>query len=77
MTLACSGTRRDLPNLDSRINKTPWSQSMSARSSLIASPILNPLATRSPINVWNVAALSGEAIEQWTWSSSASMSPME
>jgi hypothetical protein len=51
MLLAARGTSRDLPNFDSRINSTPWAQSTSPRSSLIASPIRIPLAASSPIRV--------------------------
>ena len=46
-----TGTSRDLPNFDSRISSTPVDQSMSARSSLIASPIRSPVAASRPIRV--------------------------
>ena len=49
MTLSCSGTSRDLPNLVSRMCSTPSVQSMSSRSSLIASPMRRPAAASSPI----------------------------
>ena len=77
MPVGCNGTSRDFPNFDSRISSTPWAQSTSVRSSLIASPIRSPLAVSNPISVSYVAARNGDMIVWRAWPMSASTSVVE
>jgi hypothetical protein len=64
---------RVLPNFDSRIISTASVQSMSARSSRIASPTRMPVTASSPISVSCVAA--GIGVSCRAWAIRASMSP--
>jgi hypothetical protein len=54
-----SGTRRDLPNLVSRIVSVPARGSRSSRSSRIASPTRSPATASRPMSVVYVAAPNG------------------
>ena len=64
---------RVLPNFDSRIVSTALVQSISARSSRIASPTRIPVTASSPASVSCVAA--GIGVSRRAWAINASMSP--
>ena len=59
MVVAFTRTSLVLLNFDVRTTKTPSAQSMSPRSSAMASPTRRPVAASNPIMVWTVAARSG------------------
>ena len=59
MVLGASGTRRDLPNLDSHTVSTPLSGSTSSAFRRSTSPTRIPVAHSSPMIVSTVAAHSG------------------
>ena len=60
-----SGTKRDLPNFDSRMVRMPLPRSTSPRSRRSASPGRRPVATRRPMSVLNVAPRSPDAERSW------------